>query len=231
MNDLYFSMLKVKEYNNVLKTMNYLFYSKYSPMCDTFIRQLGQKVDQFKMVCIDFPHIRENIIKSKNLKIHTVPCIVFIREENDHYSVQKYEGSELNNFLKATIPKEQENNNQQEYIDPFDMIDSNENNEEDEQFDDDIPIAKKSRAKSIALDMQENRDIDARPKPPPNSGGDAPVPSTTDLTEDIPDISNNRNPSTSRGKAQVKNAASQMELERRQALDREDPRKRMSVGR
>jgi hypothetical protein len=85
-----------------------LFYSQYSSNCKRILNLIQNSDVDFASVlnltnvCIDNIQIRDRILKSKNIKINTVPCILTVYPDG---GVEKYEGSHTFNLVEEIIEK------------------------------------------------------------------------------------------------------------------------------
>jgi hypothetical protein len=85
-----------------------LFYSQYSPNCKRILNLIENSKIDFTLlfnltnVCIDNAEIRNRILKSTNIKINNVPCLLTIYPDG---GVEKYEGSHTFNWFEEIIDK------------------------------------------------------------------------------------------------------------------------------
>jgi hypothetical protein len=96
-----------------------LFYSQYSPNCKRILSLIESSSIDFSSllnlsnVCIDNVQIRNRILKSKNIKINSVPCILTIYPDG---GVEKYEGSHTFNWVEEIIDKYNKINNRKNNV-------------------------------------------------------------------------------------------------------------------
>jgi hypothetical protein len=96
-----------------------LFYSQYSPNCKRILSLIESSSIDFTSllnlsnVCIDNVQIRNRILKSKNIKINSVPCILTIYPDG---GVEKYEGSHTFNWVEEIIDKYNKINNRKNNV-------------------------------------------------------------------------------------------------------------------
>lgn len=91
-----------------------LFYSKYSKHCSDFIDKLrANKIDlPIQTLCVDNETVRNKILKSKNIKIDLVPCLLVIQNS----SVNKYEDRDLASWIDNIIEQKEYNENKQKLV-------------------------------------------------------------------------------------------------------------------
>jgi|UniRef100_A0A6C0J432 hypothetical protein len=83
-----------------------ILYSKYSNSCTQLIQMLNSyPVDlesnlNLSLVCIDNENIRKQILRSKNIKINTVPCLLFISTNGE---VNLYENDTVFQWFNEQI--------------------------------------------------------------------------------------------------------------------------------
>ena len=85
-----------------------LLYSKYSEFSKSIIKQIESSSFDFvnkkklSTVCIDNDDIRNRILKSNDMDIKTVPCILIIHDDG---VVEKYEGEDAFKWVEEIISK------------------------------------------------------------------------------------------------------------------------------
>lgn len=85
-----------------------ILYSKYSNSCTKLIQMLNSyPVDlesnlNLSLVCIDNENIRKQILRSKNIKINTVPCLLFISTNGE---VNLYENDTVFQWFNEQISR------------------------------------------------------------------------------------------------------------------------------
>ena len=89
-------------------TLSVLLYSKYSPLSKQLMGGLKtippEYRDTLKLhnVCIDHKTIRDQIIKSKNLEVSVVPCVLVVHSTG---TVEKYEGGNAFQWIEGEMGK------------------------------------------------------------------------------------------------------------------------------
>jgi len=85
-----------------------ILYSKYSNSCTKLIRMLNSyPVDlesnlNLSLVCVDNENIRKQILRSKHIKINTVPCLLLISTNGE---VNLYENDTIFQWFNEQISK------------------------------------------------------------------------------------------------------------------------------
>jgi hypothetical protein len=83
-----------------------LMYSKYSQQCIKLIELINKdnflEATKLKLVCIDNEKIRKRILKSKKIKVNSVPCMLLFFSNGN---VEKHDGVNLFNWVYSTIEK------------------------------------------------------------------------------------------------------------------------------
>lgn len=85
-----------------------LLYSKYSPNCKNFMDMLKQSpvdftdVIQLNPLCIDNEDIRASIMRSNNIDVQVVPCVLLVYPDG---GVEKYEGETAFQWAEEIVRK------------------------------------------------------------------------------------------------------------------------------
>ena len=83
-----------------------LMYSKYSQQCIKVIELINKgnflEATKLKLVCIDNEKIRKRVLKSKKIKVNSVPCMLLFFSNGN---VEKHDGVNLFNWVYSTIEK------------------------------------------------------------------------------------------------------------------------------
>ena len=93
--------------------MDILFYSKYSKHCVDLLNIINVNgVTCFTQLCIDEPRIRQQLLKSKKIKIRQVPCILLVED----LKFQTYEGDFafklVNTIIETNLIKQSQQSQQ-----------------------------------------------------------------------------------------------------------------------
>jgi len=88
------------------------FYSRNCQLCQYLAENVNITWNEyFDMVCIDSKEIRDKIVKSKNVKINKVPCILVQQvDEKNKTLIHKYEGEIVREWIIQNILKPLEQN-------------------------------------------------------------------------------------------------------------------------
>jgi hypothetical protein len=123
------------------------FYSKYSSLSTLFLERLSHSAlsDTVRYVCLDKAKIRDLILRDNRYRISTVPCILVMRE----HEIDKYEGSEVWEWLKSIEEDGTEMNSQ---------IQLDEMNQGQEENDGNNSVAEGSTDEKIGDDEQRSVD-------------------------------------------------------------------------
>ena len=90
------------------QTLNVLLYSKYSPLSQGLITNLGRLPPEvlnavsIRQVCIDHKAIRARIEQNTKIHIDLIPCLLVVYPNG---TVEKYEGSDSLHWVNETVSK------------------------------------------------------------------------------------------------------------------------------
>lgn len=82
-----------------------VLYSKYSPQCNRIVdlyQQQRPNIDYLRLLCVDNVNLRESILNATNVRIRTVPCVLFIYPGG---RIEKFEGSNVSDWIIRQMSK------------------------------------------------------------------------------------------------------------------------------
>jgi hypothetical protein len=77
-----------------------LIYSKYSSQCQRIVQVLSSNpLHYIRLLCIDNTKARQQLMESKKLSVHTVPCILLVYKNK----IEKFEGPNVTEWVLSQI--------------------------------------------------------------------------------------------------------------------------------
>ena len=82
-----------------------VLYSKYSPQCNRIVelyQSQSLNLDYLRLLCVDNVNLRESILNATNVRVRTVPCVLFVYPGG---RVEKFEGSNVSDWIIRQMSK------------------------------------------------------------------------------------------------------------------------------
>lgn len=82
-----------------------VLYSKYSPQCTRIVELYNShpsNLDYLRLICVDNVNLREAILNATNIRVRTVPCVIFVYPGG---RVEKFEGANVSDWIIRMMSK------------------------------------------------------------------------------------------------------------------------------